>query len=83
MQPQKDYMGFEDDSDEDSIRKALRCLGTEEGTGKHWLCCQETDLPGRSCCGGYEEPTEQTQTRFSNIGAVWHVVEVCRGDEMK
>lgn len=44
--PQKDYMGFDDDSDE------------------------ETDLQGRSCCGAAYEETDQTQTRFSNIGLI-------------
>ena len=35
--------------------------------------CEETDLQGRSCCGATYEETDQTQTRFSNIGRLHHI----------
>lgn len=43
-------------------QQVLRCVTWEE-----------TDLQGRSCCGAAYEETDQTQTRFSNIGRLHHI----------
>jgi hypothetical protein len=100
--PQKDYMGFDDDSDEDSFKamqlacpasqtqstyklqnehrnKKKSCqllLNLETRKEQQVLRCvtwEETDLQGRSCCGAAYEETDQTQTRFSNIGRLHHI----------